>query len=96
MSFDGSVADLDTVWSEGSSYRLNTEGNVRPLDSEQTLVDVIGEAAAVIVRDAMRTVRPRGGRFKLDQRGVMVTLVDGETLYVCTVTREGWFPAHWK
>lgn len=80
----------------GSPYQLDSQGNVQPLYGGQTLADVIGADRAAVVRDVMWAVRPSGGRFKVDQRGTMATLVDGDPVYVCTVTRADWFPSHWK
>lgn len=84
------------AWGEVASYQLDTQGNILPLFSGRTLASIIGEGTAAVVRDVMRAVRPNGGRFKVDQRGTRATLVDGDPVYVCTVSRAGWFPAHWE
>ncbi|MGO2112296.1 MAG: Lsr2 family DNA-binding protein, partial [Pseudoclavibacter sp.] len=95
IEFGENGAAAAAAWREGASYQLDTAGNILPLYSGRTLASVIGEVTASIVRDAMQTVRPSGGRFKVDQNGTMATLIDGNPVYVCTVTRAGWFPAHW-
>ncbi|MFJ5145676.1 AAA domain-containing protein [Curtobacterium sp. NPDC088465] len=84
------------AWETGGAYQLDTEGNILPLYSRRTLASYIGEAATKPLRDTMRSVRPNGGRFKVDSAGTMATLVDGEPVYVCTVRPGAWFPSHWS
>ncbi|GGF41910.1 very short patch repair endonuclease [Microbacterium sorbitolivorans] len=96
LMLGGNAADAAAAWGGGLPYQLDTQGNVQSLNGGRTLADVIGADRAAVVRDLMWAVRPSGGRFKVDQRGTMATLVDGDPVYVCTVTRAGWFPSHWK
>ncbi|WP_137766967.1 AAA domain-containing protein [Curtobacterium sp. SGAir0471] len=84
------------AWETGAAYQLDTEGNILPLYSRRTLASYIGEASTCALREVMRSVRPNGGRFKVDEAGTMATLVDGEPVYVCTVQPDAWFPAHWS
>ncbi|WP_460802700.1 Lsr2 family DNA-binding protein [Microbacterium sp. GXF6406] len=92
----GTRAEAAKAWEEGSSYQLDTRGNIQPLNSEQNLAHIIGEESASVIRDVMRAVRPGGGRFKVDQHGTMATLVENLPVFVCTVTHAAWFPAHWE
>lgn len=95
-SLEAATTRARAAWNEGRAYQLDTEGNILPLYSRRTLVSYIGEAATKPLRDAMRSARPTGGRFKVDGTGTMATLIDGEPVYVCTVQPGIWFPTHWS
>lgn len=83
------------AWETGTSYQLDSLGNITPRNSTRTLATVIGSSAAAQVRNQMQAVRPNGGRFKVGKSGVMATLIDGKPAYVCTVRPDYWFPDHW-
>lgn len=90
------AAAAASAWKHGAPYQLDTQGNILPLHSGRTLASVVGSTKVDAVRDVMRSVRPNGGRFKVDKVGIMATLIDGEPVYVCTVTKDAWFPDHWN
>ncbi|MCR1981440.1 AAA domain-containing protein [Cellulosimicrobium cellulans] len=86
--------ELEAAWRNGHAYQLDSDGDIVRRNDGLTLASAIGHARAAEYRDQMRALRPHGGRFKVDEFGIMVTLVDGEPTFVCRVTRDNWFPGH--
>ncbi|GAA4688782.1 AAA domain-containing protein [Promicromonospora umidemergens] len=76
----------------GDQYVLDHLGDIVSRRDGRSLSDAVGPRQAARVRDAMRAVRPHGGRFKVGRDGVMVTAVGNTPTYVTTVTADEWFP----
>lgn len=91
-----SPTELEAAWKHGVSYQLDAEGDILQRNDGRTLASVIGRQRASTIRDRMRAIRPHGGRFKVDEFGIMVTLVDSEPTFVTRIAREEWFPGHWS
>lgn len=90
-----SLADIENAWLTGRQYQLDYQGDVRPrVGGGPDLESAIGTAAAHLVLEAMRQVRPNGGVFKIDSAGVLVTYQDRVPVFVMRVAPENWFPGH--
>lgn len=87
-----SIDRLIEVSRYGDQYTLDHLGDIVSRRDGRSLSDVVGPSRAARVRDAMRAVRPRGGRFWVGRDGVMVTTVGSAPTHVTTVAADEWFP----
>lgn len=83
------------AWIRGRKCTLGSDGHVTDAQSTTRLSDVTTTAEAARQLMAItRASRPGGEIFKVNDDGVMVTLVDERPRYVATVTSHKWFPSH--
>lgn len=84
--------DVQRAWETGTRYTLDSGGDIVARDDGRSLANYIGQERAASFRERLAVVRPLGGAFKVDDEGLVVTLVDGVPTYVCHVAEGEWFP----
>lgn len=87
---------LQNIWKASKPYVLEVSGEILDGRNGLRLRETVGLAKSIEVRDMMRSVRPHGGRFRVDSQGRMYTILDRKYVLVGVVPRSHWFPGHWE
>lgn len=74
--------EIAEAWKDGTRYRLTYQDLVQHVRSKEYLSEFLGVDELRPAVQHMRRLRPEGGIFKVDDNGLLVTLINGTPTFV--------------